>query len=161
MNVSLPAFGGGYLTSTCLVDGQVYGEKRDCEFSIISNFQTCTPGAQVELTCSAPGNNYEVLRVCESSIALGNVGTACRYSDFVVNGNNALANVIVAPHQFTIVNFQCPTARDSVEVGGGYSLYGGAFLNGIDTYTPIVCTVVPPTTTKTTTKTTTPTKKSL
>jgi len=93
----------------------------------------CNPGAQVTLQCSTNGANSQVLRVCESSIKL-QTGTACRYND-----DWTLANVVILPNTVTQVPFQCPSARDNVEIGGYYSLYAGALFNGVDTDAVVNC----------------------
>jgi len=134
--VVIPASGGGLLTSTCLDEGHTFGAERDCEFTFTKEnmLKKCTPGAQVTLKCSIPNSAAsQVLRVCESSIKL-QTGTACRYNDAWT-----LANTIILPNVQTSVSFKCPTARDKVEVGGFYSLYSGAELNGIDSNAVVTC----------------------
>jgi hypothetical protein len=39
------------------------------------------------------------------------------------------------------VSFKCPSARDSVEIGGRYSTYAGPVLNGVDNSASITCQV--------------------
>jgi len=100
------------------------GPLRDTEFSLLGTKQLrrCRPGLQKQLRCSlaADGANSQqpqVLRVCESSIAL-NVGLACRYND-------SLANEIIkaVEPRYETITFTCPDFRDVVEKGGRYSLY--------------------------------------
>jgi hypothetical protein len=80
--------------------------------------------------------HYQILRVCESSIALGKIGTACRFKD-----DFTLANQILDPTIENFVKFQCPSRRDDVEVGGYFTLYSGALLNGIHDEKRIVCSI--------------------
>lgn len=128
--------GHSMVTSKCKKVGQ-FGEKRDCELNLLSNARTCTPGQNVTLRCSIDEKkHHQVLRVCESSRALGNVGVACRYRDIF---NPMLANSIIYPGKTTDITFQCPSARDQVETGGLYSLYYGALLNGIQLDNPVDC----------------------
>jgi len=129
----VPKPGGGLLTSTCLNEGQVFGHERDCEFTKQDMMIPCTPGAQVTVHCSHTSQHSQVVRLCESSIAL-NTGTACRFNDPWL-----LANAIVLPYKKTKVSFSCPTKRDSVEVGGFYSMYSGVLFNGVDSQVPITC----------------------
>jgi len=84
--------------------------------------------------------HHQVLRVCESSRALGNIGVACRYRDIY---NPLVANSIIYPGKGTDITFVCPVGRDEVETGGLYSLYSGAFLNGIHLDVPVDCFPVP------------------
>jgi len=133
--VKLTKKGTGIITQPCRENGFVFGPKRDCEFNIKDQDESCTPGQPVALVCSIPQNDKsQVLRVCESSIALGRTGTACRYND-----DFTLANVVVSPNTNTTVSFKCPSRRDNVEIGGVYSLYQGAVFNGVDNDVAITC----------------------
>jgi len=126
---SVPAFIGGcgasYVTRGVPAQAlYTIGPLRDTEFSMVGTRQLrqCQPGQQKVLRCSirsSQSNSQEpqVIRVCESSIALG-CGLACRYND-------SLANQVlkaVEPN-FETITFSCPGFRDTVEVGGRYSLY--------------------------------------
>jgi hypothetical protein len=130
----LPTDGNGYLTSTCHENSQTFGQKRDCEFNLRSSFDQCSPGKEIYLSCSIKNDTFpQVLRICESSIALKS-GTACRYNDDFM-----LANIILYPEVRTNVTFTCPGYRDSIETGGFYSTYAGPLLNGIDKVDDIEC----------------------
>jgi len=123
--VTLSATGQGQVTGTCLNGlGQSVGPKRDCELIMLGTTQLrqCTAGATTTLQCSLPSTaRTQFVRVCESSRGL-NQAIPCRYQENV-------ANVVLVPGQNTAVTFTCPTARDSVETGGVYSLYYGALIN--------------------------------
>jgi len=122
--MTLPVSGEGLLTSECIDDGQVFGPKRDCEFAQVSALVSCTANTTVSLTCTNSGTQAQVVRFCESSIAL-QAGTACRYmDDFTLNNTVVLGSGGTAP-----VTFTCPAARDATEVGGKYSVYGGLLYN--------------------------------
>jgi len=134
VTATIPTKGNGILTRACDHAGHNLGPKRDCEFTIRSQFDACTPNTTVNLVCSISNNAAsQVIRVCESSIALQS-GLACRY-----NEPHLLANVIVSPGVATPVSFTCPAKRDSVEVGGRYSTYSGAVFNP-DPLATITCT---------------------
>jgi len=156
--LTIPTNGNGYLTQNCsggwlgmAQPHQSYGPKRDCEFKISVPVATCTPGQTVTLTCSVSNSNPlpQVLRVCEASHVLGAI--PCRY-----NFEFMLTNLLIAANGATQVQFTCPSARagDPNEIGGLFSLYSGALLNGLDPNQNVVCSgIVLPTTTTTTTTT--------
>lgn len=126
--------GTGVLTQDCQFPGHHFGPKRDCEFNAGAMMNRCTPGATVKLNCSIPRNSpSQVLRLCESSLVLG-TSTACRFLD-----DSTLANVVITSGAATQVTFQCPVARDAVEIGGAYGVYTGPVLNRIDSAVPITC----------------------
>jgi len=121
---TVPTKGNGVLTRACDHVNHNLGPKRDCEFTIRSQVDHCTAGSTVNLVCSiASSAASQVLRVCESSIALQS-GLACRY-----NEEHILANVVITPGVATPVSFKCPSQRDAVEVGGLYSTYAGPVFN--------------------------------
>jgi hypothetical protein len=135
VQATIQPHGKGLLTSACPYPNHNLGPKRDCEFSLRTAFDSCTPGAQVSLTCTAPASTpAQVLRVCESSVEL-KTGTACRY-----NEAQTLANVILTPGVATPVSFTCPAARDGPEVGGKYSTYYGPLFNPDALASSISCT---------------------
>mgnify|MGYP002622083995 CR=1 FL=1 len=123
------------------VDREI-GPLRNTEFSLYgSQLRTCTNGT-VTLNCTIPNShstqdNSEVVRVCESSFKLG-CGTACRWEDALVT------KVIPPGPTYTLVNFTCPSARDSDEPGGYYSLYRANFVATLGKHKDgtVVCTVV-------------------
>jgi hypothetical protein len=111
------------------------GPKRDCEFNLRSQTTACSSGL-VTLSCSISASaKSQVLRVCEASVVLG-AGTACRFND-----QHLLANLVLTPGVASMFSFQCPSARDSAEVGGLYSTYSGPAWNK-DAHSPITCSVV-------------------
>jgi hypothetical protein len=133
---TLPPKGNGVLTRACDHVNHNLGPKRDCEFTIRSQLDSCTPGASVTLSCSIPSNaKSQVIRVCDSSIALQS-GTACRY-----NEPHLLANAVIEPGVATQVSFTCPVAKDSVEIGGKYSTYSAGVFN-LDPAAKITCNPV-------------------
>jgi hypothetical protein len=125
LDVGVPE-AGGYVTQPCTRDQT--GPLRDCGFTA-EPVRTCTPGATVKLTCAQKRDcdPVQVVRVCEASVALG--GTACVYRD-------ALANVSV--EGTTTLTFTCPTARDTMETGGRYSLYTAPVVSG-DAEASVTC----------------------
>ena len=111
-----------------------HGPLRNCDLAERDDAASCTPGAEVTLSCTlADAAAPQVLRLCEGSWALDD-GTACVSSD-------ALANAVVTGAGAE-VSFTCPSARDNVEVGGRYAVYTGALVPGW-TETAVSCTVVP------------------
>jgi hypothetical protein len=133
---TLPTKGNGLITRACDHVNHNLGPKRDCEFNIRSQLDTCTAGANVNLQCTIPNSaKSQVLRVCESSRVLGS-GTACRF-----NEPHLLANAVIQPGQATTVSFKCPAARDAVEIGGRYSTYYGGVFN-LDAPAKITCTPI-------------------
>jgi len=130
---TVPTRGNGLITRACDHVDHNLGPKRDCELTIRSQLDSCTPGAQVNLICSIRDNKpSQVLRICESSIAL-NSGTACRYME-----PHLLGNFVIRPDVDTPVSFTCPSRRDAVEVGGKYSTYSGGVFN-LDATVTITC----------------------
>jgi len=87
------------------------------------------------MTCTASGSYSQVLRVCEASVNLQS-GTACRFND-----NWTLSNTILPPGMPIAVTFTCPSARDSIEIGGHYALYSGALYNQQTPNAAVTCTV--------------------
>ena len=134
--VTLPLDGEGYLTSTCLEGNQTIGPLRDCEFSVRTKFETCTPGATVSLKCrvSSQSAGPQVIRFCEASRTM-HAGTACRMMNL---GDFTLANVVLTS-TYQTVSFTCPKYRDPVEFGGAYATYAGPALNYIDKPASIIC----------------------
>ncbi|KAI8810250.1 hypothetical protein BJ742DRAFT_801150 [Cladochytrium replicatum] len=141
-----PAPGNGLLTQECdgtstQLGSQIYGPKRDCGFTPGDLFTSCgTPGQQVSWSCSLADKTAapQVLRVCESSVAL-KTGTACRFLD-----DYTLANVIVTADAPVDVSFTCTKARDPKETGGYISWYTGALLNSVDKAANVTCVPKPP-----------------
>lgn len=129
ISVALPAE-GSFVTQPCS-RGQI-GLLRDCGFQKQQDEMRCQPGRTVHLTCTAPGENAQVVRVCERSAALG-TGIACTY-------RQALGNVIVSADQPSRISFTCPVARDAAEPGGGYALYTAPVLEQ-DTAERVSCVV--------------------
>jgi hypothetical protein len=119
-NVTVPAPGNGYVTAACNHD-QI-GPLRNCGFAAQNPGTACTPGAQKTMHCTVPsGSTTQVVRVCDHSVALS-TGIPCTYQD-------ALANVPVDPGAGANVTFTCPAGRDTVELGGQFSLYGAPLFN--------------------------------
>lgn len=139
-----PLPGQGALTGPCswlAPPQQLYGPNRDCEFVQQTMMNRCQPGHSTTLSCSIPsGAKPQVLRLCESSIAL-QTGTACRIMDQASFGlfNSTLYNGVILPGSTTTVRFTCPEWRDPVEVGGYYSIYSGAVYNGVDQNVAVTC----------------------
>lgn len=135
---TVPTKGNGKLTAECTRAGEK-GPNRDCEFSVRTHMESCTPGETVNLSCKLknPSSDSQVLRVCEASVRLQS-GVACRIHE---PNNQVLANTIIHKgDEPSSISFTCPTARDSVEVGGYFATYSGPVLNGIDPLEEIVCT---------------------
>jgi len=133
----VPVDGNGIITKTCFYPGHNLGPKRDCEFTLRTSLDRCTPGQRVNLECSiSSAAPSQVLRVCESSLALKS-GLACRF-----NEEHLLANVVITPGVNTPVTFTCPARRDAVEVGGAYSTYAGPAFNAGDAAAAITCRVI-------------------
>jgi hypothetical protein len=136
VQASVPKDGEGLITQACRDVDHSLGPKRDCEYVVRSQGVSCTPGATVSLSCSVSGNaKSQILRVCESSRALG-AGTACRFNDAFT-----LSNSVISPGAATVVSFTCPSARDSIEIGGNYATYAGPAWNK-DAPAAINCNVV-------------------
>jgi len=135
--LTVPDRGQGTITQSCPRPQQQIGPTKDCEFDIqLSNqMKSCTAGDRVRLQCRLPTANSKphVVRICESSISL-NSGTACRYTEPYI-----LANEIILSTAWQDVNFDCPTARDAIEVGGRYSIYSSPLL-GTDPHKNVQCT---------------------
>jgi hypothetical protein len=123
---------GGLVTAAC-GPGQI-GPLRNCGFTERESSLACTPGATVRLSCGvANGGSEQLLRLCESSAVLG-VGTACTYTD-------ALLNAIIGRSGTTEVSFSCPRPRDEAEPGGLYAVYTAPVFPA-DAAQPISCTVI-------------------
>jgi len=134
VQATIPTKGNGLLTSSCPWKDHNLGPKRDCEFTIRSQIENCAVGANVMMNCSIPITaKSQVLRICESSIALG-CGTACRF-----NEPHMLANVLLSPGVSTPVQFQSPPKRDTIEIGGKFSTYVGPVFNR-DPLSTVTCT---------------------
>ncbi len=135
-DVTLPLNGNGYLTTSCAL-GEM-GPVRNCGFALQNSVLSCPAGAQKTLSCTIPaGAHPQAVRVCESSVALQS-GTACYF-------NQALANAVVEASadggaNAVSIPFTCPAARDSVEVGGAYSLYTAPVLPD-DPAVTVTCTL--------------------
>lgn len=127
--VSVPET-GSFVTAPCTRSQS--GPLRNCGFTEHETARSCAPGADVTLSChtdnSAPA---QVLRVCETSAALG-VGIACPYEE-------ALTTATVTA-EATTVQFTCPNVRDAEEPGGQVSLYVAA-LSHQDAAQGVICQV--------------------
>jgi hypothetical protein len=77
------------------------------------------------------------VRVCESSIALQS-GTACKLNEAL--GNGVVEAAADGGTSAVLIPFTCPAARDSVEVGGKYSVYTAPVLPD-DTAATVTCTL--------------------
>lgn len=116
--VTVPTDGDGYVTAPC-TRGQL-GPLRNCALTKPIDTLSCTPGAQVTLSCTVPaGAQPQVLRVCETSAVL-KTSIPCVQAQELAHGT---VDVGAAP---STVTFTCPPARDPSEPGGGYALYTGA-----------------------------------
>lgn len=129
-DVTLPAPGGGLLTSEC-TRGQI-GRLRNCGFSQLPEIGRCDAGT-FELTCSVPeGSAPQVVRVCEASQALG-AGVACDTRDAL-----ALADIEGAgPITLTV---PCPGPRGAAEPGGQFAIYTAPVF-GEDAPATVTCNV--------------------
>jgi hypothetical protein len=124
---------GGVMTSACR-KGQL-GPLRNCEFKLLDDKPTCTPGAQVKLACSvADQSKPQIVRVCEYSFGMKQA-TTCS----AVDGR---ANQVVDGDKVQIT-FTCPEKRDDVEKGGRYAIYTAPLWNG-DGDSPVNCAPVAP-----------------
>jgi hypothetical protein len=95
----------------------------------------CTPGSTVQLSCSIDGDAPpQLLRICEASSVL-ETGTACTYTDSLINQMIAGDTVILS--------FACPFVRDENEPGGDYALYTAPLFSG-DNFANVSCTQVTP-----------------
>ncbi len=113
VDVTLP-IQGGMVSSPCR-DTQAFGGARNCGFTQQPTIRTCTAGATTTISCSGGTvAQPQVVRVCEASRAL-KTGVDCTFQD-------ALANVVVEAGA-KVVTFRCPTARDTREAGGKFTLY--------------------------------------
>jgi hypothetical protein len=129
--VTLPVMGEGMITAACL-RGQI-GPLRNCGFAYEGSLKTCTPGAELTVTCSVKaGAEAQAVRLCEGSKALG-AGVACLEHD-------ALASLGVEGGASASAKFTCPAKRDSSEPGGLYSLYTGALFPD-DAAADVTCAV--------------------
>jgi hypothetical protein len=120
-SVTLARGTGGLVTTPC-ARGQL-GPTRNCGFTAPSEDITCTPGAQVVLTCSG-GSATEpaVARVCEGSSVLGSI--PCLFRE-------ALGSVTLTGTDVD-VSVTCPEARSAAigENGGLIGVYTGPLLEG-------------------------------
>jgi hypothetical protein len=129
-NVTLPAPGNGYVTTSCAHDS--IGPLRNCGFAAQTG-GACTPGAQTKLHCTTPsGAATQVVRVCDYSAALA-TGIPCTFQD-------SFANASVDPTGADLT-FTCPAAHDATEVGGQFALYGAPLYND-DAAQPLTCVVM-------------------
>lgn len=125
---------GSRINEPCDARAQ-HGPLRNCDLAEQVDDASCTPGAEVTLSCTlADTDAPQVLRLCESSWALDD-GTACVSTE-------ALANAVITDDGAELT-FTCPAARDAVEVGGRYAVYTGALVPGWDT-TAVTCVVSAP-----------------
>ncbi|CAF3803803.1 unnamed protein product [Adineta steineri] len=119
--VTLPLSGEGQVTEKCWNSTGSWGEKRDCGLKLHpkGKYLTCNkPSQQVALKNVISTDFYQVVRVCEASIALRS-GLACIWND-------SLANVIIShKDEPRDVHFICPPKRDSIETGGRFAVYFG------------------------------------
>jgi len=105
----------------------------------------CRPGAKVTASCQSRRDTTfasvpsQAVRICESSVALGS-GTACEYEKSLAQ---SVIPDVPSGHgttgPITKFTFTCPAARDSVEVGGYFSLYTAPFLP-TDAAASVTCT---------------------
>ena len=138
--VTIPAV-GSFVTQPCASSEQ--GPRRNCGFTAVplptlpepaedEATLRCTPGSTVQLSCSVNGDAAQVVRLCETSSALG-VGTACTFND-------ALLNQIISGGAVEL-SFACPFVRDENEPGGDYALYVAPLFTG-DALAEVSCTPV-------------------
>jgi hypothetical protein len=131
---TIPGVGEGAITGPCARVGHQFGISKDCEFILMANERPCTPGQTATLQCSIPGaapKPPQVIRVCETSHAL-HAGTACVYTERLA------ADII---DDTKTITFTCPSARDSTEPGGWYSIYTSPLVPG-DNNVNVQCTLV-------------------
>ncbi len=125
--VDVPAV-GGMVTEPCR--RPLLGERRNCGFAEQGTAQACVPGEATTLSCSlAAGSALQVLRLCETSAALGH-SIPCLYRE-------ALATVTLSADPVE-VSFTCPGPRDATEPGGAYALYT-APVYGPDAAATVTC----------------------
>ncbi|CAF1266396.1 unnamed protein product, partial [Didymodactylos carnosus] len=131
--VTLPLNGNGQLTADCWTISGHWGPRRDCGFRLhpYGKYLSCQPGEYKTLMKVQTSIEYQILRVCEASIAL-QCGMACTW-------NNSLANVIVDKKQSKNVHFLCPAARDEIETGGRFAVYVAPLFEE-DEHTPLSVT---------------------
>ncbi|HEY8944981.1 MAG TPA: lysyl oxidase family protein [Polyangiaceae bacterium] len=120
--LTLPVEGG--LIHTPCTRGQM-GPLRDCGFvsgaGVLKEVE-CPRGQTLSLSCAVRSDSAPaVLRTCEYS-ALLEQGVACVYRDSITN-----SVIDVEP---TVVEIECPAARDRQELGGTVSLYTAPLLPG-------------------------------
>lgn len=128
--VKIPASGESYITEPCT--SGIFGPLRNCGLQREKKVASCEPGAKVALTCTTPKSGpAQVLRLCEASRAL-KVGIPCTFTESLAT------KIIKATGE---VSFSCPSARDSVESGGQYTLFNGALFPEQAT-TTITCVTV-------------------
>jgi hypothetical protein len=110
---------GASTTAKCERNVRPYSEMRNCGWSVAYNSLPCTPGDETTISVSYKSSRADlptaVVRICESSVALGGVSTRCEYDD-------ALSHAIVRPQEWSTFSFICPLPRDSTEPGGVYSV---------------------------------------
>jgi hypothetical protein len=110
-SVSVSHGPGSFVNDAC-TRGQI-GPNRDCGFSPPTEIHSCAAGSTVRLRCKT-GGSKQVLRVCETSAALG-TGIACTYL-------NSVSNSLIDGDS-EIVTFACPAVRDNSTIGaGGYAV---------------------------------------
>jgi hypothetical protein len=99
---------------------------KDCGFEKIADRIPCAAGKKVSVGCdTVSSNGPAVVRFCETSQVLGH-GVSCGIHD-------ALANVVVGGNgnaNGASFEFECPSARDSEEIGGQYSVYIAPLIPG-------------------------------
>jgi len=133
--LTITGAGQGAITGACVRPGHQFGPSKDCEFLLVANMRPCTANATTHLSCNIPGSASkpsQIVRICESSVTFS-AGTACVYVE-------RLASDIVKDTAITIT-FTCPAARDSVEVGGWFSIYTSPLVPG-DNSANVQCDVV-------------------
>ncbi|WP_420645270.1 lysyl oxidase family protein [Candidatus Leptofilum sp.] len=139
--VTIPAT-GSFVTQPCA--SSEHGPRRNCGFTAVplpnlpeasdpeEPSLRCTPGSTVQLSCTIEGDAEQVVRLCETSAALG-VGTACTFTD-------SLLNQVISGSEATL-SFTCPFVRDENEPGGDYALYSAPLFAG-DAFTQVTCAPV-------------------
>jgi lysyl oxidase len=120
---------GNFMTQPCTIP--FLSPRRDCGLVEQAQPPSCTPGQQVQLSCSGgtPGAPQHV-RVCSRSEAL-DASIPCGYL-----GARARADVTGDPVTLT---FNCPQPLGAGEPGGTYSVFAMPFVSA-GTAMPVTCT---------------------
>ena len=111
--------GESLVTSACKRSATVSPTK-DCGFKVVNDNLTCTANTDKTISVKNTGSYAVVVRVCESSYALGQ-STMCEYK-------SKLANTVINAGQSVNVTFPCPSYRASDEPGGLYSILSSPLL---------------------------------